>query len=103
MTDDKEKIISNFGSGYLRVVILTSEISAKEIDLYQEAIVINYDFPKDVNEYCTRNGRIEAFSNRGIVINFITEDDKEVFENVQKISPNGSIEELPTELSSIDK
>ena len=51
-------------------------------------------------EYVSRVGRIEAFDKRGIVINFVKEEDKELLSDIEK-SSSEVIEELPLELSTI--
>lgn len=100
INDDKDKVLSNFKSGVIRVLITTGDLPSKEIDIYQSALVINYDMPGTKEEYVTRVGRIEAFDKRGIVINFVKEEDKELLGDIEK-SSSEVIEELPLELSTI--
>ena len=100
INEDKDKVVSNFKSGLSRVLITTGELPSKEIDIYQSALVINYDMPGTKEEYVSRVGRIEAFDKRGIVINFVKEEDKELLSDIEK-SSSEVIEELPLELSTI--
>ena len=100
INEDKEKVISNFKSGLIRVLLTTGELPSKEIDIYQSALIINYDMPSSKEEYVSRVGRIESFDKRGIVINFVTEEDKDLLGDIEK-SSSEVIEELPLELSTI--
>ena len=101
INDDKDKVISNFKSGLIRVMITTGEIPAKDIDIYQTSLIINYDIPKTKEEYIERVGRVESFDKRGMVINFVMESDKDLLAEIQKITPENEIDELPLELSTI--
>lgn len=100
INEDKEKVISNFKSGLIRVLLTTGELPSKEIDIYQSALIINYDMPSSKEEYVSRVGRIESFDKRGIVINFVKEEDKDLLGDIEK-SSSEVIEELPLELSTI--
>lgn len=100
--DEKEKVLSNFKAGYLRILISTSEFPAKEIDIYQSSVVINYDIPKSKEEYIIRVGRHEVFGKKGTIINFTVESDKGVIQEISQTYKK-SMEELPIELSSINK
>ena len=97
---DKEKIFNLFKNGNIRIVIANSNISSKEIDIYQESLIIIYDMPSDINEYIKIVGRDESFSQKGMIINFITENDKDIIEKIRLISPEKIIEELPINLLS---
>ena len=97
---DKEKIFNLFKNGNIRIVIANSNISSKEIDIYQESLIIIYDMPSDINEYIKIVGRDESFSQKGMIINFITENDKDIIEKIRLITPGQIIEELPINLLS---
>ena len=100
LNEDKEKIISNFKNGYIRLLIFTSEDSINEIDIYQDNLIINYDLPSNIDEFIKRIGRNESFSKKGIVINFVTENDNKIIKQIEE-NIKEKIEELPLELSII--
>ena len=98
LNEDKGKNISLFKKGQIRIMISNLDINLEEINLYSNAVVINYQMPKDVDTYLKYFGRNEFFGKEGIIINFVTEDDKEIINNIEKIYDN-TIEELPKEFS----
>ena len=100
--EDKEKIISNFKSGYIRILICTNNESINEIDIYQDNLIINYDLPSKIEEFVRRIGRNESFSKKGIVVNFVTENDKEIINQIEE-NIKEKVEELPLELSIINE
>jgi len=102
LNEDKEKIISNFKNGYIRIIIFTSEDSINEIDIYQDNLIINYDLPSNIDEFIKRIGRNESFSKKGIVINFVTENDNKMIKQLED-NIKEKIEELPLELSIINE
>jgi len=73
---------------------------ARGIDVYQVSLVINYDLPRQRETYIHRIGRSGRFGRKGTAINFVTPEDKEELEGLQKFY-NTSIEELPSDLSQI--
>ncbi len=75
-------------------VLVSSDITARGIDIQQVSIVINFDLPKDVHKYLHRIGRSGRWGRKGVGINFVTRRDSRclnAIENHYKIS----ISELP--------
>ena len=81
-------------------VLITTDLLARGIDVYQVSLVINYDIPKQKETYIHRIGRSGRFGRKGTAINFVTPEDKDDLETIQKFY-NTTIEELPSDLSSI--
>ena len=100
LDDDKIKTISNFKKGQIRILTTTSYIPANEVNLYNNAIIINYQMPNNIEEFIKRTGRNEFFGKEGIIINFITEADKNFIDSLEK-EIEYKIQELPIELSNI--
>lgn len=100
LDDDKIKTISNFKKGQIRVLTTTSDIPTKEVNLYNTAIIINYQVPDNIDSFIKRVGRNEFFGKEGIIINFITEGDKYFIDSLEKVV-GSKIQELPIELSNI--
>jgi translation initiation factor 4A len=96
---DREKVMREFRTGATRVLI-TTDLLARGIDVYQVSLVINYDLPRQKETYIHRIGRSGRFGRKGTAINFVAPEDKEDLEALQKFY-NTSIEELPSDLSSI--
>jgi translation initiation factor 4A len=96
---ERDKVMKEFRLGASRVLI-TTDLLARGIDVYQVSLVINYDIPKQKETYIHRIGRSGRFGRKGTAINFVTPEDKDDLETIQKFY-NTTIEELPSDLSSI--
>lgn len=96
---ERSKIMQEFRAGSTRVLICTN-LLARGIDVYQVNLVINYDMPKDKETYIHRIGRSGRYGRKGNAINFVTPNEKEDLENIQKYYST-SIEMLPSDLSEM--
>jgi len=85
---ERDNILHDFRNGKFRVLI-SSNITARGIDIQQIGIVINFDVPKNVNTYLHRIGRSGRWGRKGMAINFVTRYDvhhMRKIENHYKIS-----------------
>lgn len=75
--DNQERTerLQSFKSGEFRVLI-SSDITARGIDIHQVSVVINYDFPKNKHTYLHRIGRSGRWGRKGLAINFVTSRNK---------------------------
>ena len=96
---ERNRIMKDFRGGVSRVLI-TTDLLARGIDIYQVSLVINFDIPRQKETYIHRIGRSGRFGRKGTAINFISPDDMVELENIQKYY-NTLIQELPTDLSQI--
>merc|ERR1711976_1017374 len=90
---ERELIMKEFRSGSSRVLI-TTDLLARAIDVQQVSLVINYDLPKDRENYIHRIGRSGRFGRKGVAINFIVSDDVRVLRDIEQFY-NTQIEEMP--------
>lgn len=81
--DERDKIMNEFRSGHSRVLIST-DVWARGIDVQQVSLVINYDLPENMENYIHRIGRSGRFGRKGVAINFITKDDKQLLRQIEK-------------------
>jgi translation initiation factor 4A len=65
---------NDFKSGKYRVLI-SSDVTARGIDVQQVSTVINFDVPKCVHTYLHRIGRGGRWGRKGVGINFVTKRD----------------------------
>ena len=95
--EDRANSYNEFKSGKYRVLI-SSNVTARGIDIQQVSTVINFDIPKDINTYLHRIGRSGRWGRKGIGINFITRRD---FRKLKEIEQhyNTVIEDLPANFS----
>ena len=71
---ERDQSFSEFKTGKFRVMI-SSNVTARGIDIQQVSIVINFDLPKDVHTYLHRIGRSGRWGRKGVGINMITRRD----------------------------
>lgn len=73
---------SDFKNGVYKVLI-SSDITARGIDVQQVSIVINYDVCKNTETYLHRIGRSGRWGRKGLTINFVTHSDKFNLRNIE--------------------
>ena len=96
---ERDEIMRNFRNGTTRILV-TTDLLARGIDVYQVSLVINYEMPRDKETYIHRIGRSGRFGRKGNAINFVTPMEKEQLEDIQRFY-NTNIEPLPTDLSEL--
>lgn len=90
---ERDNTFRNFRSGGYRVLI-SSNITARGIDVQQVATVINFDITNCVHTYLHRIGRSGRWGRKGLAINFVTKRDIGYMRNIEE-HYNISINELP--------
>ena len=90
----RENIFKDFKIGASRVLI-SSNVTARGIDIQQVGVVINFDIPKDVHNYLHRIGRSGRWGRKGTGINFITRRDIPLIHEIEKYYST-QINELPS-------
>ncbi len=85
--EDREITIQDFKSGKYRMLI-SSNLTARGIDVQQVGTVINYDIPNCVHTYLHRIGRSGRWGRKGLAINFVTKRD---IYNMRKVETHYAI------------
>lgn len=80
---DREAVFKTFRSGGSRVLI-SSDVTARGIDIQQVSTVINFDVPNNVHTYLHRIGRSGRWGRKGLAINFITKRDINQMKIIEK-------------------
>jgi translation initiation factor 4A len=93
---EREFAFNDFRFGKSRVLI-SSNVTARGIDIQQVNIVINFDLPKCVNTYLHRIGRGGRWGRKGVGINFITRRDVVKMKEIET-HYSTQISEMPAEL-----
>jgi len=93
---EREIAFTEFKGGKSRVLI-SSNVTARGIDIQQVSIVINFDLPKCVNTYLHRIGRSGRWGRKGIGINFITRRDLVKLKEIESHYAT-QINEMPSDL-----
>ena len=95
--DKQERInqYKEFKDGNKRV-LLSSNVTARGIDIQQVSTVINFDIPKCSNTYLHRIGRSGRYGRKGTAINFITKRDIRLLKEIEEFYST-QIGELPSD------
>jgi len=70
---EREENLLKFRKGDIHILIAT-DVAARGLDIQNVAIVVNYDFPKDIDSYVHRIGRSGRIGNSGKAISFLAMD-----------------------------
>ncbi len=93
---DRDASFLEFRNGKSRVLI-SSNVTARGIDIQQVSTVINFDIPKDIHTYLHRIGRSGRWGRKGVGINFVTKRDISKLKEIERHYAC-EINELPSEL-----
>ena len=94
--------IQAFKSGEVRILI-TTDVSARGMDVSQVSHVINFDLPRDYDDYIHRIGRTARAGNKGDAITLIDPADEWHWENIQGlIRKKIKLETLPEEVEVVE-
>ena len=91
--DEREEAYKEFCNGKTRVLISTN-LTARGIDVQQVSKVINFDIPKNIHQYIHRIGRSGRWGRKGMGINFVTRRDIKKLKEIEQYYDT-QIEELP--------
>ena len=93
---DRMTVYDDFIKGSTRVLISTN-LTARGIDVQQVSTVINFDIPKDIHTYIHRIGRSGRWGRKGMGINFITRRDIDKIKEIETYYET-QIDELPSSI-----
>jgi translation initiation factor 4A len=98
---DRDNAFAEFRTGKFRVLI-SSNVTARGIDIQQVSVVINFDISKCVHTYLHRIGRSGRWGRKGVGINLITRRD---ISKMKEIEAHYScqIEEMPSTLDKLER
>ena len=91
--EQRKEAYDSFKDGKTRILI-SSNVTARGIDIQQVSTVINFDLPKSVHTYLHRIGRSGRWGRKGVGINFVTRFDLPQLKAIEQFY-HTKIEELP--------
>ncbi len=94
--EERQQSYADFSSGKTRVLI-SSNVTARGIDVQQVSTVINFDVPRDVETYLHRIGRSGRWGRKGMGINFVTRRDTHRMREIERHYAT-TITELPADI-----
>jgi superfamily II DNA/RNA helicase len=81
---EREKVLLSFRNKQTQVLVAT-DIVARGIDIEDIELIINYNVPRDAEDYVHRVGRTARAESTGIAFTFINDDDRYKFRNIEKL------------------
>jgi translation initiation factor 4A len=96
---ERNKNMKDFRDGKYKILIST-DLTARGIDIQQVSLVINYDVPMKRETYIHRIGRSGRMGRKGIALSFVTEREKAQIEDIEAFYVT-TIDELPEDVSNI--
>ncbi len=94
--EERTQSYEDFKIGKYRVLI-SSNVTARGIDIQQVSTVINFDIPKCVHTYLHRIGRSGRWGRKGTGINFVTKRDIPRIKQIEQ-HYGTEIQEMPSQL-----
>eukprot|EP01080_Neovahlkampfia_damariscottae_P010345 gene10345-2759_t len=97
--NQRQLIMKDFRNSKTRILIAT-DILARGIDIHHVSLVINYDLPRNVENYIHRIGRSGRYGRKGVAINFVTQFDLRDLKELEKYYET-NIQKMPENLSDL--
>ena len=80
---ERDEVMLDFRNGKIDVLVAT-DIVSRGIDVDDIPLVINYDVPRDAEDYVHRIGRTARAENKGEAITLVSPEDKRFFNKIER-------------------
>lgn len=80
--NERNKSLHEFKSGQVPVIVAT-DVLARGIDIDDISLIVNYDVPRQVEDYVHRIGRTGRYDKSGIAVTFVNKKDRRAFSAIQ--------------------
>lgn len=95
---EREEVLRGFRSGRIPILVAT-DVMSRGIDIKEIDMVINFDFPRDAEDYVHRVGRTARANSKGEAVSLVNQKDITKLNKIQKlIGSKIPIIPLPSEL-----
>ncbi|CAK1593973.1 unnamed protein product [Parnassius mnemosyne] len=98
---DREAALNEMVDGTVNILVAT-DVASRGIDIQDLTHVVNFDFPRHIEEYVHRVGRTGRAGKTGIALSFITKNDWAHASDLIKILEEAN-QEVPCELEGMAK
>ena len=95
----RDYVLSNFRSSRTGVLVAT-DVAARGLDVNDIDVVINYDFPGDIETYVHRIGRTGRGEKNGIAVTFFTDENANMAQKLTEIMKQAN-QEVPEWLTNL--
>lgn len=94
----REEVMLDFRAGRIDILVAT-DILSRGIDVDDITMVVNYDVPREAEDYVHRIGRTARADNHGKAVTFVSERDQQRFGQIENFLGNPvRKDEVPAEL-----
>jgi superfamily II DNA/RNA helicase len=98
---ERDEVMLDFRNGKVDVLVAT-DIVSRGIDVDDIPLVINYDVPRDAEDYVHRIGRTARAENKGEAITLVSPEDKHFFNKIERfLQKNIERITLPASLGAV--
>merc|ERR1719428_2561157 len=97
---EREDALAAFKSGETPILVAT-DVAARGLDISNVGLVVNYDMPKQMDDYVHRIGRTGRAGKKGVAIGFVNEKCRYCTELAELL--RGANQEVPQWLSQLAK
>lgn len=80
---ERNRIMDSFSRGQQKVLI-TTDVASRGLDLLQVSLVVNFDMPKQAEEYVHRIGRTGRAGAKGVAMSLVGPKDWDAFKRVER-------------------
>ena len=97
----REEVMNNFRAGNVHILVAT-DIVARGIDIDDITMVVNYDVPREAEDYVHRIGRTARANNDGKAVTFVSERDRRKFKYIEQfLGYQVKFEDLPSDFGNL--
>lgn len=96
---DREQALDDFKTGVAKILIAT-DVASRGLDIRGVTCVLNYDFPRNIEDYVHRIGRTGRAGKKGTSLTFVTREDWRMAHKLINIMVEAN-QEVPDELADM--
>lgn len=82
--NERDEVMLKFKAGHINVVVATDIIS-RGIDIDNIEVIINFDVPREAEDYIHRVGRTARADREGSAYTFISDKERDKFRSIEKL------------------
>lgn len=99
LCQDRDWTLKDFKEGRVKILVAT-DVAARGLDVKDIQLVVNYDFPNNMEDYVHRIGRSGRAGNKGNAVSYFTSKHSRLARDLSKILEDSN-NKVPPELRSM--
>lgn len=97
--EQREFALASLKEGSKDILVATN-VAGRGIDIKDVSMVINYDMPKNIEDYTHRIGRTGRAGKSGVAVSFLTKEDSAIFFDLKQCIMQSPVSTCPPELAN---